>query len=213
MLASISTLFMSRFRSSIDRIEGRERDAARAHISAVKVWMVTLARAASAATQPISVDASRSFIAQPDESSTACFGPGTLARPRIVARSERSTGWMCDCASWIIVLVCISTSVGQSGALPRHSRPMTSARTNMSWESMRIASQMLMLYCWKGGAVEPTPTTRVSASATLAWSAVKSTLGPGAGKVRRPIRSFAGMERTHFCAEPMMARASLERLA
>ncbi len=211
MLASISTLFMSRFRSSIDRIEGRERDAARAHISAVKVWMVTLARAASAATQPISVEASRSFIAQPDESSTACFGPGTLARPRIVARSERSTGWMCACASWIIVLVCISTSVGQSGALPRHSRPTTSARTNMSWESMRIASQMLMLYCWKGGAVEPTPTTRVSASATLAWSAVKSTLGPGAGKVRRPIRSLAGMERTHFCAEPMMARASLRK--
>ena len=94
MPASISTLFMSRFRSSIDRIEGRERDAARAHISAVKVWMVTLARAASAATQPISVDASRSFIAQPDDSSTACFGPGNFARPRIVDRSERSTG--CD---------------------------------------------------------------------------------------------------------------------
>ncbi len=130
MPASISTLFMSRFRSSIDRIEGRERDAARAHISAVKVWMVTLARAASAATQPISVDASRSFIAQPDDSSTACFGPGTFARPRIVDRSERSTGCMCACASCSIVLTCISISVAQSGWLARHSRPTTSLRTN-----------------------------------------------------------------------------------
>ena len=81
----------------------------------------------------------------------------------------------------------------------------------MSWESMRIASQMLMLYCWKGGAVEPTPTTRVSASATLAWSAVKSTLGPGAGKVRRPIRSLAGIERTHFCAEPIIGAGVARR--
>ena len=70
---------------------------------------------------------------------------------------------------------------------------------------MRIASQMLMLYCWKGGAVEPTPTTRVSASATFSWSAVKSTLGPGAGNVSRPIRSLGGIERTHFCADPMIA--------
>ena len=90
---------------------------------------------------------------------------------------------------------------------------MTSLRTNRSWRVHpdRLPDADVVLLERRRRRADADHL--VSASATLAWSAVKSTLGPGAGKVRRPIRSLAGIERTHFCAESIIVRASLARLA
>ena len=66
--------------------------------------MVTFETAASAATVAISVAASRSVISQPDDSSTACFGPGSTPIAFITARSDHRNGITAASASLFIVL-------------------------------------------------------------------------------------------------------------
>ena len=164
---TISTVLTSMLRSWPGVGLGRRCDAVGTRSSDVNVWMVTFDAAASAATVAISIAASRSVISQPDDSSTACFGPGSAPIAFITARSDPRNGITADSASLFIVLASILISPSQAGS-PRHSRASTCCKMKASPSVIRIASYGLTVRYEKGCGGLASGRTLASASRTRA---------------------------------------------
>ena len=163
----ISTVLTSRARSWPGVGLGRRWEAVGTRSSEVNVWTVTFETEASAATVLIAVAASRSVISQPDDSSTACLGPGSAPIAFTTARSDPRNGITAASESNFIDRARNLISSGQAGS-PRHSRANTCCVMKASPSVIRIASYGLTVRYEKGIGGLASGRTLASASRTRA---------------------------------------------